>query len=78
MPAGKIVSLTNWPTHVAAVYTSKKKYHTPWYVVPADDKKNARLIVSQIVLDAFSELKMVYPATTAERRRELKTIQEQL
>ena len=26
----------------------------PWYVVPADDKKNARLIISQIVLDAFT------------------------
>ncbi len=25
----------------------------PWYVVPADDKKNARLIVSQIILDTF-------------------------
>ena len=25
----------------------------PWYVVPADDKENARLIVSQIVLDTL-------------------------
>ena len=33
----------------------------PWYVVPADDKENARLIVSQIVLDAFEELEMTYP-----------------
>src|SRR5271170_4649166 len=30
----------------------------PWYVVPADDKENARLIVSQIVLDAFEGLKL--------------------
>ena len=29
----------------------------PWYVVPADDKENARLIVSQIVLDTFEALK---------------------
>jgi polyphosphate kinase 2 (PPK2 family) len=33
----------------------------PWYVVPADDKENARLIVSQIVLDVFEGLKMAYP-----------------
>ena len=33
----------------------------PWYVVPADDKENARLIVSQIVLDTFEGLKMTYP-----------------
>ena len=50
----------------------------PWYVVPADDKKNARLIVSQILLDAFNELEMAYPKTTAKRRSELKTIRKQL
>jgi PPK2 family polyphosphate:nucleotide phosphotransferase len=52
--------------------------HAPWYVVPADDKENARLIVSQIVLDALNDLKMAYPKTTAERRRELKSIRKQL
>ena len=45
----------------------------PWYVVPADDKENARLI-SQIVLDALKEHKMAYPKTTAKRRRELKFV----
>ena len=35
--------------------------HAPWYIVPADDKENARLIVSQIVRDAVNALKMVYP-----------------
>jgi PPK2 family polyphosphate:nucleotide phosphotransferase len=52
--------------------------HAPWYVVPADDKENARLIVSQIVLDALNDLKMAYPKTTAERRRELKSVRKQL
>jgi len=50
----------------------------PWFVVPADDKENARLIVSQIVLDALSALKMAYPKTTAKRRRELRRIRELL
>jgi hypothetical protein len=49
-------------------------HHAPWYVVPADDKDNARLIVSQIVLDTLHELKMAYPKTSAKRRRELKAI----
>jgi PPK2 family polyphosphate:nucleotide phosphotransferase len=53
-------------------------HNAPWYVVPADDKKNARLIVSQIVLDALKELKMTYPETTAKRRQELKSIRKQL
>src|SRR5450631_1645939 len=50
----------------------------PWYVVPADDKENARLIVSQIVLDTLEGLKMTYPKTSAERRRELQSIRKRL
>jgi PPK2 family polyphosphate:nucleotide phosphotransferase len=50
----------------------------PWYVVPADDKENARLIVSQIVLDTFEDLKMSYPKVSAERRAELLTIRKRL
>jgi PPK2 family polyphosphate:nucleotide phosphotransferase len=53
-------------------------HDAPWYVVPADDKENARLIVSQIVLDSLNELKMAYPKTTAKRRRELKSIRQLL
>ena len=50
----------------------------PWYVVPADDKENARLIVSRIVLDTLKTLRMTYPVTSAKRRRELISIGEQL
>jgi PPK2 family polyphosphate:nucleotide phosphotransferase len=52
--------------------------HTPWYIVPADDKENARLIVSQIVLDAFEEMNMAYPKTTPKRWKELKAIRKVL
>ena len=51
---------------------------SPWYVVPADDKKNARLIVSQIVLDTLEGLRMAYPKTDAKRRRELQAIRRRL
>jgi len=51
---------------------------SPWYVVPADDKENARLIVSQIVLDAFEGLKMAYPKTSAKREQELQSIRRRL
>jgi PPK2 family polyphosphate:nucleotide phosphotransferase len=53
-------------------------HHAPWYVVPADDKENARLIVSQIVLDTLNDLKMAYPRTTQKRRLELQAIGKQL
>ena len=49
-----------------------------WYVVPGDDKENARLIVSQIVLDTLDELKMSYPKTSAKRRQELLAIRKRL
>jgi PPK2 family polyphosphate:nucleotide phosphotransferase len=50
----------------------------PWYVVPADDKENARLIVSRIILDTFKSLKMRYPQTDAKRREELLSIRQRL
>jgi PPK2 family polyphosphate:nucleotide phosphotransferase len=53
-------------------------HHAPWYVVPADDKDDARLIVSQIVLDALRELKPSYPATTKKHRADLKSIRKML
>lgn len=56
--------------------TSTKQ--APWYVVPADDKKNARLIISQIMLEVFESLDMHYPETDENRRRELLSIRDQL
>jgi PPK2 family polyphosphate:nucleotide phosphotransferase len=52
--------------------------HAPWYVVPADDKDNSRLIVSQIVLDTLAGLKMAHPHTTPERHEQLKSFRSQL
>jgi PPK2 family polyphosphate:nucleotide phosphotransferase len=51
---------------------------SPWYVVPADDKQNARLIVSRIVVDTLEGLEMSYPKTSDKRRRELQVIRKQL
>ena len=50
----------------------------PWYVVPADDKENARLIISGIVLDALQDLKMRYPAPDAQQRRAMAQMRRQL
>jgi PPK2 family polyphosphate:nucleotide phosphotransferase len=53
-------------------------HHAPWYVVPADDKENARLIVSGIVLDTLENLKMGFPKVSAKRRDELLSIGKRL
>lgn len=52
--------------------------HSPWYVVPADDKDNARLIISAIVLDTIKSLKLSYPKTTAKRHAELLKLRKEL
>jgi PPK2 family polyphosphate:nucleotide phosphotransferase len=52
--------------------------NAPWYVVPADDKENARLIISEIVLDTFKSLELAYPKSSAEHQRELQLIRKQL
>lgn len=70
-----------WDKYMAAYEsclgaTSTKE--APWYVVPADDKKTARLIVSRIILGTLEDLGMAYPKANAERRDELLGIRRQL
>lgn len=45
--------------------------HAPWYVIPADDKKNMRLIVSQLILEKLKSLKIAYPVIDEKRMQEL-------
>nr|MBA3816631.1 polyphosphate kinase 2 family protein [Parachlamydiaceae bacterium] len=59
-------------------FSATSTNQTPWFIVPADDKENARLIVSQIILEAFNELHLTFPKTTAQHEQELKSIRKQL
>jgi PPK2 family polyphosphate:nucleotide phosphotransferase len=43
----------------------------PWFVVPADDKKNMRLIVARIIVDKLKQLKMSYPEPDEARKQTL-------
>jgi len=70
-----------WPKYMQAFEAcleATSTRHAPWYAVPADDKLNARLIVSEIVVEAICELKMGYPKVTGKRRAELLEIRSQL
>ena len=71
----------HWPQYMEAYEaclnaTSTK--NSPWYVVPADDKKNARLLIANIILETYKSLNMHYPVTDKKRRQELLAIREQL
>jgi PPK2 family polyphosphate:nucleotide phosphotransferase len=70
-----------WPSYMTAYehcLSETSTEESPWYVVPADDKDNSRLIVSQIVVDTLESLKMTYPETTPARKRELQAIRKGL
>jgi polyphosphate kinase 2 (PPK2 family) len=61
-----------------ACLSATSTHEAPWYIVPADDKGNAQLIVSRIILDALTGLKMAYPKSDVQRRRELQAIRKLL
>jgi PPK2 family polyphosphate:nucleotide phosphotransferase len=66
-----------WDQYMKAFETclaATSTHDAPWYVVPADDKDNARLIVSQVILDTLSDFKMSYPKSTSKRLAKLKAI----
>ena len=70
-----------WKQYTAAyedclAATSNRR--APWYIVPADDKDNARLIVSQVVLDTLDSLKLSYPKPGPDHKKELLAIRKQL
>jgi len=52
--------------------------HAPWYVIPADDKENARIIVSRIIVSTLEDLELSYPKVSAQRKRELRAIRKRL
>ena len=42
--------------------------YAPWYVIPADDKPTARLIVAKILLDELKKLKVDFPKLSKEEK----------
>ena len=58
--------------------TATSTEDSPWFVVPADDKLSARLIVSRIVLDAFESMDISFSVVTPVRRCELGLIRHRL
>jgi len=70
-----------WPEYMQAyedcLAATSTKY-APWFVVPADDKENARLIISQVILNTLQDLKMNYPKPNKAHRKELLEIRKQL
>jgi len=70
-----------WPDYMKAYeacLSATSTADSPWFIVPADDKPNARVIVSRLILSALQALDLHYPLATAERLSELKAIRAEL
>lgn len=71
----------HWDKYMAAYeacLASTSTEDAPWYVVPADDKKNARLIISHIILETMKGLEISYPTVDKKRLKELQEIRKNL
>lgn len=78
---GDLAQRQRWDDYMAAYEACLQATSTrecPWYVVPADDKKNARLIISQVIVRTLESLNLEYPPTSDERRAQLLTIRRSL
>ena len=78
---GDITERQFWPQYMSAYgecITHTSKVHAPWYIVPADDKKNARLIISDIIVNTLEGLDMHYPEANETRKKELQVLRKQL
>jgi PPK2 family polyphosphate:nucleotide phosphotransferase len=78
---GDVAERKLWSQYMQAYgdcLTATSTKTAPWYVVPADDKHNARLIISRVVIDALQALDMSYPKVTPARDKELRDIRKQL
>ena len=79
--AADIAERQHWKQYMKAYekcLSATSTHQAPWYIVPADDKPNARLIVSRIVLDTLEQFHLHFPKSSASRRRELRLLRKQL
>ena len=61
-----------------ACLTATSTVKSPWYIVPADDKENAHLIISQTIVNTLKALEMSYPKVDAQHQKELLEIRKNL
>ncbi len=63
-----------WDDYMKAyeeVIAATSTKHSPWYVVPADNKWYTRLVVAAAIVDTLKDLKLAYPKVDSEKRKQL-------
>ena len=70
-----------WKDYMKAYEEMIRKTSTsesPWYIVPADNKSFARIVIVSAVINALDEMGLEYPRVGKEKVAELKTIKQTL
>jgi polyphosphate kinase 2 (PPK2 family) len=73
---GDVEERQRWDDYMHAyeqVLAATSTREAPWYVIPADDKKNARLIMSSVINKTLESLDLAYPKLDKRRLTELKS-----
>jgi PPK2 family polyphosphate:nucleotide phosphotransferase len=52
--------------------------HAPWYVIPADNKWFARLVIASAIVEALNELDLAFPDVDTAKKKELEQVRESL
>ena len=78
---GDVTERESWSdyqdAYEAAVQGTATK-HAPWYVVPADHKWYAHLVVASAIIEALSDLDLAFPETDKSKRKELQKVRAAL
>ncbi|TDQ12066.1 polyphosphate kinase 2 family protein [Pedobacter metabolipauper] len=70
-----------WPQYMKAyedAITETSTEQSPWFIVPADKKWYARLVISKILADTLDQLKLKFPVLEKDEQQKLDEIKEQL
>jgi PPK2 family polyphosphate:nucleotide phosphotransferase len=70
-----------WDRYMAAyqeMIRATSTDYAPWYVIPADHKHVAWLVVAEAIVEALQGLKLEYPRIRGEALQELKAVEKEL
>ena len=79
--AGDVAERAHWDAYMEAYESAIRHTATkaaPWFVVPADDKPFARLVVVRAIVDALLDLDLDWPRVTVKQRVELEAARARL
>jgi PPK2 family polyphosphate:nucleotide phosphotransferase len=70
-----------WKQYQSAYEEMIKKTATekaPWYVIPADNKPYARIVIASAIINALDSMKLAYPEVSNEQLAELQRLKAEL